>query len=117
MGNEFLMAYCCFAMGCAASGLRYWQEACLVLGAGLGWVERRGMSLPPVEHTMVTTARAALTTAIGENALEELLSAGRHGRPDQAIEQCLRGLGLGREAEVGSEGLQAATSHEPHPGN
>jgi len=117
MGNEFLMAYCCVALGCAAAGLRQWQEACLVLGTGLGWLERRGMSLEPVEGMMVTRARTTLTTAMGENALEELLSAGRRARPEQAIEQCLRGLGAGREAEVGSGGLQATTSHEPHPGN
>jgi len=117
MGNEFLMAYCCLAMGCAAAGLRQWQEACLVLGAGLGWLERRGMSLEPVEYMMVTRARSTLTTAIGENALEELLGAGRHARPEQAIEQCLLGLGMGREAEVGGGGLQATTSHEPHQGN
>ena len=117
MGNEFLMAYCCIAMGCAAAGLRQWQEACLVLGAGLGWVERRGMSIEPVEQMMVTKARATLTIAIGENALEELLSAGRHARPEPAIEQCLRGLGVGREEGVGGGSLQATTSHEPYPGN
>jgi tetratricopeptide (TPR) repeat protein len=117
MGNEFLMAYCCIAMGCAAAGLRQWQEACLVLGAGLWWVERRGMSIEPVEQMMVTKARATLTIAIGENALEELLSAGRHARPEPAIEQCLRGLGVGREEGVGGGSLQATTGREPHPGN
>jgi len=86
-----------------------------VLGAGLGWVERRGMSIEPVEHLMITKARATLTVAIGEDALEELLSAGRPVRPEQAIEQCVRGLGVGGEAVPG--GLQATTGHEPHPGN
>ena len=73
------------------------------------------MLIEPVEHIMVNKARATLTIAIGENALEELLSAGRHVRPEQAIEQCIRGLGVGREP--GREGLQATTGHEPHPGN
>jgi predicted ATPase len=91
LGNEFIISYCALAMGCAAAALGQSRAACVLLGAALGWLDRRSMRLEPVEQMMVDNALALLRTAIGRPALDELMRTERLSRPEEALARYLHG--------------------------
>ncbi|MGD0085136.1 MAG: adenylate/guanylate cyclase domain-containing protein [Acidimicrobiales bacterium] len=97
LGNEYLLAYCSIVMGCAETGLEQSRPACLLLGSGLGWLERRGMQLQQREQIMATKASTSLRATLGDEAFQRAVDSGRLRRPDQAIEEFLgKGLVSGR---------------------